>query len=603
MNTLERMLPWLDLRTLKPEGLTRDALAAMVVAFTAVPQGIAYAVIAGMPPAMGLYAATIPPIVGGLMRSSRHVVAGPTNAVSLLVGGGVATLAGADPLTVGVTLALMVGLFQLFAGVLRLGAVVDYISHPVVLGYITGAGLLIAIGQLHNVTRTAGAKGDVVTRILTWAQGLAMTHPMSVAFALGTAALIVGLRWWRRRWPAALIAMIVATALSMAFDLKHHGLRLVHDLSPVPTGLPPLTLPDPALLGALLPLAIATTVLSLVESTAVARAIGARTGQRIDSDTEFTGAGLANITGAFFGAYPTSGSLSRSAMVERANAASRLAGVLSGAFMVLILIVMGDLLNNTPIAALAGLLLVVAFDLIDPRRLRRTLRSNRSDKLALVVTLLGTWMLPLDQAIYLGVGISLVLFLRQARLLFVQELIFDPPGPLREVEPDSTLPDDGSRGLRCPGLRILQLEGRLFFGVEGELRAALDTLAAQPEVSVIVIRLRRTQGMDITIASTLEDFAQRLEAQQRHLLLTGVRADTFSLLQNIGALNRLNPDKVFANQTRLFAAMHDGLTHALTLLPDDHTTKPLRDFLANPPNQHLRATHRDSEDALDPSPQ
>ena len=307
-----------------------DLTAALTVAFMAVPQGIAYATIAGLPPAMGLYAAAIPTMVASLLRSSSHVVAGPTNALSLLVGEAIAVGLGVDPVLAAVTLASMVGVMQIAAGVLRLGAIVDFVSRPVVLGYITGAGILIGVGQLHNLTATEGARGHVGHRLTVWASGLDHTSALAVGVGLATVVGIVLLRRLDRRIPGAMAVMAVATAAAWLFDLRGAGLRTIADLHPVPQGLPPLTWPDLSAAGALLPLAGAAMVLSLVESTAVGRSIAARSGERLDVSREFVGQGFGNVAAGFFGGYPISGSLSRSALNEQAGARTRMAGVYTG---------------------------------------------------------------------------------------------------------------------------------------------------------------------------------------------------------------------------------------------------------------------------------
>ena len=563
MSAFSRHLPFTDLGQVRPRDLAGDLTAALVSTFMAVPQGIAYAVIAGMPPAMGLYAAAIPTIVGSLLRSSRHVITGPTNAVSLLVGGGVALLTGADPLMIGVTLAVMVGVLQTCAGALRLGTVVDYISNPVVLGYITGAGMLIGLGQLPNVTGTPSAQGHLVEKLFLWVQSLGQTSHMAVAMALGTAALILALRKVHRMIPGALIAMAVATALSMVFDLNAAGLAVISDLSPVPAGLSPLTVPDLSLLPTLLPLAVAVTVLSLVESSSVARAIASKTGQRLDTSAEFTGQGIANIVAGFVGAYPTSGSLSRSALNEQTGAKTRLSGVFAGLLMILVLLLFGPVVNHTPIASLAGLLLIVAVDLVDLRKIKLTMKGQFGDKLAFVATMLGTWLLPLDKAIYLGVAISLVLFLRRARLLVIKELAMDEEGRLQEVEGKR----EHMHFERCDSVHILNVEGRLFFGVTGELQTALDDVIRETEADVIVLRLKRTQGMDVTIASVLESAAKRLQAQKRHLVLAGVRQDTMAILERTGIAQTIGEDKIFTSRDRWFESMRHAIGHACALRP------------------------------------
>ena len=559
--------PFVDLRGYDRGAFRADLLASATVIFMAVPQGIAYAMIAGLPPAMGLYAAALPAVVGSLFRSSPYVVAGPTNALSLLVGGALAVeVGGADMMTVAVTLAVLVGVMQVAAGVFGLGAIVDFIASPVVFGYITGAGMLIGIGQLHHLTATAGAGGSVPHRLEVWAGGLAETNLVAVAIGLGTAAVIVGVRWVRRSWPGSLIAMALATAVSWVGDLPAYGVIRVGDLSPVPVGLPPVTLPDVGLTVALLPVAVAATVLSLVESNAVARAIAARTGQRLNSATEFFGQGMANLAAGFTGGYPVSGSLTRSVLNERAGARTRMAGALTGLMMTVVLLVLGPVVNETPIAALAGLLLVVAYDLIDATRIRVTLRAGWSDRVTFLATLLGTWVLPLDRAIYLGVGISLAFFLRQARLLTVRELTIDSAGHLHEVGP---LSDDETVALRIAGVRVLQVEGRLFFGVEGDFRRAIDEAVREDSVRVLVLRLKRSQGMDVTIARVLEEAAAQLGGQGKRLILAGVPETTLEVLRRTGTLDAIGREYVFAVRGVWLQSLGEAIDRARAIAAQD----------------------------------
>lgn len=584
---MTRFLPLLDLRRLRPADLGRDALAALATTFLAIPQGVAYAMIAGLPPVMGLYASVVPTIVGSLFRSSRHVVSGPTNAVSLLVGGAVGALAqdlGAAPAEVAISMALMVGLMQLGAGLLRLGSVVDYISSSVVLGYITGAGVLIGIGQLHNLTGTESVRGDVVTRVLAWLAGLEGVNTTALAVAVSTAVMVVLLRFLGGKAPGELIALVVATAASIGLGLSDK-LSVVGDLAPVPASLPPLTLPvlfDPSL--ALV--ALAATVLSLVESSSLARSIADKTGDRLDISVEFAGQGLSNIAAAFTGGYPVSGSLSRSALNHSAGAQTRLGGVLGGLFVAVAVLVAGPLIERVPIAALAGLLMVVAYRLVNVARIRQTFRAGRADTLAFLVTLTGTWVLRLDQAIYLGVTISIILFLRRARLLVVRELRVDPSGRLREQEPED--------GPRDASVRVVHVEGALFFGAAGELRDALGAIAGD-EVRSLVVRLKRTQGMDLTTATVFAAIAEGLAAQGRHLVLVGMRPDAMGVLERSGAAERIGTDNLFPTREGWFEAMDAGVRRALALAeaPED---SPLRTYLA------LRAERRAERAAGDPAP-
>ena len=401
--------------------LRQDLRAALSVTVLSIPQGIAYAIIAGMPPAAGLYAAALPTVIGSLLRSSPHVITGPTNALSLLVGAMIAQHADLDPVSAGALLALIVGVMQVAAGILRLGVLVDYISTAVITGYITGAGVLIAAGQLGHLTETPMGSGYLFEQIWGWALSVHTLQPAPITLGLISALSILALKTLRPRWPSEVLVIAVAT---VAAGLLHLEVRTLADLGGIPGGLPGFSLPSEAMaqLGIVLPVAVAASLLSLVESASVARSLSARTGQPLDLDREFLGQGAANLVAGVAGAYPTSGSLTRSALNHAAGARTRTSGVIAGATMLLIPTLAGGWLDGIPLPALAGLLMVVAFSLVEPTRIRRIVESDREDALAFGATLMGTWILPLDRAILLGVGISLALFLRRARHLVITEM-------------------------------------------------------------------------------------------------------------------------------------------------------------------------------------
>lgn len=577
---IRRYLPFLDLFETGPQGVSRDVAASLAVTFLAVPQGVAYAMIAGLPPAMGLYAAAIPTIVGSLFRSSKHVVSGPTNAISLLIGGAVAATTG-DPLLAAATIAFTVGLMQTLAGLLGLGAIVDYVSGSVVLGYITGAGVLIGVGQLGNVTGTFQGSGHLLNKVGGWAAQAQGAHLASVVLALGTVAGMVLLRRFAPRVPAAIVAMGAGTLLSWALDLGSTGMVLVRDLSPMPEGLPPLTMPDLSQVAMWFPVSLAATLLSLIESSSVGRGIASRTGQRLDTSIDFYGQGLANLAAAFTGGYPVSGSLSRSALNERAGAQTRLAGTLSGVFMLGVLVLFGGVVDHTPVPSLAGILLVVAANLVDLPHIREVLRASTGDRLAFAATVLGTWTLPLDQAILLGVGISIVLFLRRVRHLVVREMVVDPHGHLREANPEGCTN-------RSSVITVLHIEGNLFFGAASELQRAIDDALRDRDPKVLVVRLKRTQGLDLTTASVLLSAHDAARAQGRTLLLAGLRPAEMTLLSRTGIAAQIGDAHLYPTQPGWFVAMDQALHHAVELAqpPADD---PIRRYVGQRPDPQTAA--------------
>jgi SulP family sulfate permease len=561
----------------------RDLASGLVGAVVTVPQGIAYAIVAGVPPVAGLYAAALPCVLGSLLRSSPWVVTGPTNALSLLVGGTVGSMAvgaGADPMTVAVTLAFMAGAFQVALALLRMGVLTDYVSTPVVTGYVTGAAILIAAGQLANATGVEDHRGSLWTRGAAWFDSIGSTDGTAMGLAAGTALVILGLRRLHPLIPGAPIALAAAAAAGLAFDPG--GLVRVGDLAPVAGRLPPLTAPSLALVPALLPAAVAVMVLSLVESNAVARSLAARSHVRLDANLEFLGQGVANLAAAFSGGLPVSGSLNRSTLNWTSGARSRLAGAFSGLFVLVIVLGLGPVVDLVPVASLAGLLFVVAGDLVDVPRIRAIVRVGHGDLVAFLVTLGGTLVLHVEQAIYLGVGVSILLYLRRARHLVVSELVVDEQARLREVEPDV-------RADRCPRIRVYHVEGRLFFAAATELRHALEHAFEDRGVDVFVLRLKRTTGLDATVAEVLTEAARGLDREGRHLLLVGMRRETMARLKHSGLEESVGTQDLFPARAGWFEAMDMALERALQLTAShaDHACAIER-YLAGRRDRHAR---------------
>lgn len=393
-------------------------------------------------------------------------------------------------------------------------------------------------------------------RVWGWGVGVGGMHPLSVVVAVGSLLFLLSLRWLGRligkRIPAALITMIVALIVSVVLDLGSRGLMVVSDIGAVPSSMPPLTIPSLENVVTWIPLALACAVLSMVESSSVGRTISQRSGQELDSSLEFTGQGLANIAAAFTGAYPTSGSLSRSALNEQVGGATRMAGVFSGIFILVAVVAAGSLVDSVPIASLAGLLLVVAWDLMDFKAMGRAIRATSGDRLAFLCTLFATWMMPLDKAIYFGVLVSIVMFLRHARLIAVHPLIPDDDGELREAEDDEVEQS-------CPSIRILNVEGSLFFGAAGELYGALTKAAAEDGVEVLIVRLRPGSDIDVTTSQSLTAVANLLKSRGQRLILVGMKAGSMAILERSGAAQAIGEENLFPSTVGWFDAMEQAI--------------------------------------------
>ncbi|MDH5642471.1 MAG: SulP family inorganic anion transporter, partial [Nitrospira sp.] len=377
-----------------------------------------------------------------------------------------------------------------------------------------------------------------------------------------------------KKIPGLLVVMALGVIASVVFSFEG-SVRLISNIGETPSTLPPFAVPGLDGWSLLVSGAVACTVLSLVESSAVARALAAKSGQELDSSAEFSGQGVANVAAAFFGGYPTSGSLGRSALNLSSGAQSRLAGALSGVLMLVVIIAAGPVIGYTPIPVLAGLIIVVAVSLMDVPRIKRVLKSSTGDRLAFLVTVLGTWVFPLDTAIYIGVGISLVTFLRRARLLSVRELLPGEDGRLTEIDEKAPPP------LRPrTAVRVYNIEGPLFFGAAGELKSALRKILNVKEAKVVILRMKRTQGLDVTTATALEDASVQMKSEGRHLLLVGVRTPEHGLLRKSGVLKQVGEENVFPSRPGWFVAMESAIRRAIELAGEDPDDSPFEKYLA-----------------------
>jgi SulP family sulfate permease len=579
------VLPLADLVDAEPTALRADLVPALVVAATSVPQGLAWAVVAGLPPVLGLWAATVPTVVAALARSSRTTIVGPTNAVSVLIAA--SAVAGAeDPVAAAGTLALLVGALQLAIGAASLTSLVRYVSGAVVTGLVTGAATLMIVGALPDATGTVSVRADIATRAVGWLANLDHADPVAVGFAGASVAAILALRRRLPRGVPMLLVTLAATSLAAALGLDRAGLRTL-GTGGVPVGLPPFGLPSLADAVDLLPVAVTAAVLSLVETHAVDQAAAERTGQLPDERADALGLGLANVAASLFGGYPVSGSLARSAVVVRMGAGTRLVGVWAAAVLLLALPLLGPVVAHVPLPVVAAVVLVAAADLVRVDRIRTWLTGSAGDRLAFVGTVAATWLLPFDQAVGVGLGLSVALFLRRAHLLVVRELWVGADGRLREVDADHPPTTTAEHPGRCKAVPVLSVDGPLFFGSAGELLDTLLPFVDDDEVRAVVVRPKRSTGLDASTAGALRHVHSLLARTGRQLVLVGPAPkvgddEERALTADFGAVPTERP--------RWFPAMTPALAHALAAAGPTGTAAhrcgphcPLAAYVAAPP--------------------
>ena len=520
----------------------KDAVAGVNVALLAVAQGLAFAAMAGVPIAHGLTCAAVASIVGPLLSSSRHTILGPTNATAFLVFSGLALSAPAEREEMLPVLIFMAGAFLVLAAYCRLADLLQYVSRSVVVGYLAGCALLIIANQLapalglpaaENATSFAGLLHDVVPRILG-------AHWPALVVSAVTLAVHFGLR---AKWPKLpTFALALAAGTGAGLILNRFGLP-VATLPAFSAGDLMPTMPDlgdPSVwnrLSPLIGLSFAIAFVAALEGTMMAKSLASRTGDRVDLNQEVLSLGAANLATSFLSGLPASGSLTRSSLNHSSGAVSQASSLIAGGLCAAAALTLGAAVGHLPRAALATLVICVAFTLVNTRHIRICLRATRSDAATLIVTLIATLLMPLQVAIFVGVGLSIMLYLRKAARPELVEYAFTPQGHLAAAAANAPR--------HHPAISIVHVEGELFFGAAELFRTQIQRLASDTNLRVIILRMRNARHLDATSVMALEELVRFMQAKHRHLLISGASKDVYRVLKNSGLVAVLGRDNVF----------------------------------------------------------
>ncbi len=541
-----------------------DLIAGLTGGLILVPQGVAFATIAGMPPEYGLYAAMLPAVIAALWGSSWHLVSGPTTAISIVVFATMSPLAEAGSaayVQLVLSLTFLVGVFQLLLGVFRFGTLVNFVSHTVVVGFTAGAAVLIAASQVKNFFGIAIPRGSSVAKVL---QGLVEQAGHINLFITAVAVVTVvscvaSKRWWPKV-PHMIVGMVSGSVLAFGLNAQW-GLELtgITSIGALRVGLPPLSMPDlsASTLQQLTPIAFAVALLALTEAVSIARAMALKSGQRIDGNQEFIGQGLSNLAGSFFSGYASSGSFNRSGLNLAAGAKTPLAAVYSAVFLLLIMLFLAPLAKYLPVAAMAGILFVVAWGLIDFHAIGETMRASRSEAAILFATLIATLTIELEFAIYIGVGLSLLMYLKRTSRPGLDD-VKPVPGQMPPAFSDSTGLGD------CPQLKIVRINGSIFFGAANHLQEALQRIdETEPQHTHVLLVASGINFVDLTGAHMLAQEAQRRRAMGGALSLFNVKEESMEMLRRSGAYETIGADNFFAMGDDVMATLKGRLNQTI----------------------------------------
>ena len=546
---LHKLFPFLSWTgRVNKDTLKADSMAGLTGAIIVLPQGIAFAAIAGMPPIYGLYTAMVTPIVAALFGSSWHLISGPTTAISLVIFGTVSKFAEPethDYIQFVLTLTFLAGIFQFAMGLARLGTLVNFVSHSVVVGFTAGAAILIATSQLGKVFGISTPReGDFVEKWAHLFHGIPETNLYVFGVAMATLLTALLLKKFAPKIPNLLFAMIVGSVLAFFIQGNAHGVALVGKLE---SGLPPFSMPDfeRIEIEEFAPYAFAIALLGLIEAVAIGKSIASKSHQRIDGNQEFIGQGLSNIVGSFFSSYAGSGSFTRSGVNYTAGARTPMAAIFAAVMLMLVLWLIAPLTAYLPIAAMGGIILLVAYNLIDFKSIRQIFKSSRAEAAVFLVTMLSTLFLELEFAIYLGVIISLVFYLQRTSSPHIVTL-----APDKDNEHRAVVNIDRKPMPTCPQLKIIRIDGSLFFGAVSKIEDVLGKYYEAGEMNLLIVG--NGIGMiDLAGAELLEREANKWQGSGRGFYFCSLRKPVRDYLEKGGFMEHIGRENMF--ETKLSA--------------------------------------------------
>lgn len=548
-----------------------DVTAALMVAIVTIPQAIGFALVVGLPVHVVMVTAIVGAFVCALFSSSRHLVFGPTNTIAIILAAALtATVDFAQsPLEKVLVIGLMIGVVQVASGFFKLGNLTHFISRTVIIAYSTAVGVIIGVGQLANWLGVDKGESEGLVQGLSHVVNRVVHLDFNLYAAMvGVFSLLLMILIKRLRpgWPEGLIGIAAALGISLAYGLGDAGVVLVRDIGQVAGQVPVfssgfLSADTLRLFPALASMALAAAILGMLEAVSISKTLAARSGQKINANQELIAMGMGNLASSFFGGMPGSSSFARSAVNYQSGGVTQTSSLLASLIVLLTLLLTAQLVNYIPVAALAAYLIIVAVRLINREQIRLCLRATRSDALVLIVTVLSALLLTLDTAVYVGIGISLALFLKKASAPSLVEYGFNTQGQLSQIEQ----PEERSNS----AISIVHVEGELFFGAADLFQEQVRYLADDDNIRVVILRMKNARHLDATSVMSLLHLLDYLKRTKRHLLLSGINPDVERVLRRSDAWDQLGEDNIFPAEANLTMATKRALLRASQLLQQD----------------------------------
>lgn len=535
---------WLPNTT--PKTLRADLIAGLTGAVIVLPQGVAYAAIAGLPPEYGLYTAMVTPVFAAMFGSSMHLISGPTAAISIVVFSGVsqyAEVGSPDYTSMALTMTFLAGVYQAAFALARLGTLVNFISHTVVIGFTAGAAVLIATSQMKYMLGVEVERGSSFLHVwIELFEKIGDTQWMVLVVGIATLLSSLITKKILPKWPNLLVGMVVGGLVAYWFS---QGGNLIPLVGEIPRHLPPLSLPDfsTETITRLAPQAFAIALLGLIEAVSISRAVATKSQQRIDGNQEFFGQGLSNIFGSFFSSYAGSGSFTRSGVNYDSGAQTPMSAVFAAVFLALIVLLIAPITAYLPVAAMGGAILLVSYNLIDQKAIKTAFKHSRTETSVFLTTFFATLFLELEFAIYLGVILSLVLFLAKTA---APGIVFLSPKP---DETHNELKNSVKYNIpECPQLKIIRVDMSIYFGSVNAIQDKLHDITESTGIKHIMIVGSAINSIDLSGMEMLATESERLKKLGGGLYLTGLKTSVCKSIQRGHFLEHFGRENIFEDK-------------------------------------------------------
>ena len=555
MNNIFPFLRWFPMRG---ETLRADLIAGVTVALVLIPQSMAYAQLAGLPAYYGLYAAFLPGIVAALWGSSKQLATGPVAVVSLLTASALtpfAALGSPEFVALAIMMALLIGIVQLALGLFRLGVVVNFLSHPVIVGFTNAAALIIGLSQLNKIFGVSMPRSEhFVNDIWAVIQQVGDSHIPTLIMGVVAFTIMWAMKKYLPKFPGVLVAVALTTVASWTIGFAERGGKVVGE---IPSGLPSLAVPQInfELATDLIASAVIISLVGFMEAISIAKAMAAKTKDRVDPNKELIGQGLANIVGSLSQAYPASGSFSRSAVNLNAGARTGMSSVFTGLVVLITLLFLTPLLYHLPQSVLAAVIMMAVIGLINFKAIKHAWDANKHDGIASVVTFVATLAFAphLDNGIMVGAGLAICLFLYRTMEPRVALLGLFRDGTLRDLRVHPTLPTDDR-------IIVMRFDGQLYFANVSYFEdTILAAVADHPDAKYVLVIGDGINQLDASGEEVLHHLIDRLSANDISMVLSGLKRQVIQVMKRTRLWEVVGRQNIFATEQMALDAIYDRL--------------------------------------------